>query len=132
MSVKTSIVVFILVISGFVGFLYFFKEKLMEGFNTQSRINFETLEKITPSQSPAGQVNLSYNCQPGSSAYEILEKENKVEYQGSSFGRMITSINGLSQGSGKYWLYSIDGKDATVSADAYLCQGSEKIEWELK
>lgn len=78
-------------------------------------------------------IVMEYDCQSGKSAFEVLEeKASDVEFKGSSFGRMVTGINGIKQGSGKYWLYFINGKDATVSADSYICIEEEKIKWELK
>lgn len=89
--------------------------------------------QVQPIVNSSDKKDVSYNCQSGKTAFEVLQaNNNQVKFQGSSFGRMITGINGVSQGGGKYWLYSIDGKDATVSADAYICQGNEKIQWELK
>ena len=76
---------------------------------------------------------ISYTCLKGKTAFESLtESGNKIEFQPSSLGKMITSINGVPQGDGKYWQYSIDNKYAEVGADAYQCQGGEIITWELK
>ena len=73
-----------------------------------------------------------YTCEVGKSAFEVLDERYNVVSSESSFGKLVTVINGVSQTNGKYWLYSIDGKEATVGASAYTCQGEERIEWELK
>jgi len=76
---------------------------------------------------------IDYPCLKGKTAFDSLtENGNKMEFQQSSLGKMITSINGIPQGDGKYWQYSIDNKYAEVGADAYQCQGGEIITWELK
>lgn len=81
---------------------------------------------------PVQNQKVSYKCEAGKNAFELLEANNQVDAQDSSFGKFITSINGQTMGGGKYWLYSAEGKDATVSASSYICQNNEEILWELK
>lgn len=75
----------------------------------------------------------SYGCQKGKTALEMLyQRTDFVETEDSTLGKFVTSIGNTPQGNGKYWLYSIDGKEATISASSYICQNQEKIRWELK
>lgn len=76
---------------------------------------------------------LNYPCEKGKSAFDLLLlKAQSVKFQDSSFGKMVTAINNTTQGNGKYWLYSINDKEATVGASEYKCTGEENIKWELK
>lgn len=76
---------------------------------------------------------VSYSCLKDKTAFDSLTLNgNTVEFQDSSYGKMITSINNVPQGNGKYWQYSINDQYAEVGADAYQCLGSETITWELK
>ncbi len=76
---------------------------------------------------------VQYRCQPDKTAFELLTENNhQVDFDESSFGKLITSIDGRAQSDGKYWLYSVDDKEATVGAEAYHCQSTEQIKWELK
>jgi hypothetical protein len=76
---------------------------------------------------------ISYPCLKDKTALDSLTANgNTMEFQQSSYGKMITSINGLTQSNGKYWQYSINNQSAQIGADAYKCQGSETITWELK
>ena len=84
-------------------------------------------EAIAPSP-----VSFSYTCQSGKNVYDVLTETANVESSDSSFGKMVTAINGKEQGGGKFWLYSIDNVEASVSASTYICQGSEQIRWVLK
>lgn len=87
---------------------------------------------IQYSPSPDNKEVFSYECEKGKSAFDVLDQKAEVEFSESSFGKLVTSINGKPQGDGKYWLYSVDGKEATVGATAYKCNGNEAIKWELK
>ncbi|MDD2224985.1 MAG: DUF4430 domain-containing protein [Candidatus Shapirobacteria bacterium] len=87
----------------------------------------------TPTTISQSTNKIGYPCLKGETAFSSLTVSgNKMEFQQSSLGKIITSINGIPQGEGKYWQYSIDDKYAEVGADAYQCQGGEIITWELK
>lgn len=80
----------------------------------------------------AAPETISYNCEAGKSALELLRKKvaDSLEVKTYSIGAMVESINGVKGGTGnKYWLYFVDGKSATVSADTYHCQDREPVEW---
>ena len=98
--------------------------------NSSVTSNFSTPTTISDSEL---NNKFNYPCLKGETAFSSLTiSGNKMEFQQSSLGKMITSINGVSQGNGKYWQYSIDDKYAEVGADIYQCQGGEIIIWELK
>jgi len=77
-------------------------------------------------------TKVEYECEKDKTAFELLEEKNQIQASESDFGKFVVTINGVEQGEGKYWLYSVDDKEATVSATGYVCQGQEKIKWELK
>lgn len=105
---------------------------LLTNKNLPNRQSFDTKLPVSQNaQFPSSQI--SYDCQSGKTAFDSLKENAKdVKFQGSTLGRFVTGINGIEQSNGKYWLYWVDGKEASISADAYLCQGGEKIEWVLK
>lgn len=125
MKTTNIYIIGVLVIALLLFLVFYFNQKPSPVSSPQPIVNSNQPKTALTSQ-------ISYNCQPGKTAFEVLQDKNQVQFQGSSFGRMITAINGKNQGQGKYWLYFIDGREASVSADAYLCQGSEQIQWELK
>lgn len=89
-------------------------------------------KSVVPEQPSVDKNVFNYKCEVGKSAFDVLNQKAKVEFSESSFGKLVTSIDGNSQGGGKYWLYSVDEKEATVGATAYICIGKEEIKWELK
>lgn len=74
----------------------------------------------------------AYACQKGKTPFDILADMAKVETQDSSLGQTVASINGSSQSGDKHWVYTVDNKEATISASLYICSGEEVIRWELK
>lgn len=95
-----------------------------------------TLPVQTPSQEATAsgiQTSFLYKCEQGKNAYDrLLETYPSIETEDTSFGKLVTSIAGVTQGNGKYWLYFVNDKEATVGAQAYICQNQEQIKWELR
>lgn len=53
-----------------------------------------------------------------------------VETQKYDFGTLVTSIGEFKGGTdGKYWLYSVNGQDATVGIDQYKLTGNELVQF---
>lgn len=75
---------------------------------------------------------IEFNCESGKSVFETLQDSHNIKFTESDLGNLVTSIDEVEQSDGKYWLYSINDKEATVGASTYICQDAEKITWELK
>jgi hypothetical protein len=91
-------------------------------------------ELLTATNEKSDQKNvITYTCLKNETALSALQKGNhQVETKQYSFGKTVISIDGKEQGNNKYWLFAINGQEATVGAEAYKCTGTEKITWELK
>ena len=101
--------------------------------NKNHIVNNSNLDSVLITATPAASNKVSYDCSKGKSVFELLKKTDpNVSYSKSNYGVFVTAINGIKQGNGRYWLFSVDGKEATVSADTYICQGNETVDWELK
>lgn len=86
-----------------------------------------------PQASQAVSSGVVYKCEIGKTAFDLLlEKYPETKFEEGSFGKFVTSIGGKEQGNGKFWLYSINEKEATIAASSYNCIESEDIIWELK
>ncbi len=118
------LIIFAVVLVLLFGGLYLFKTTQVKEVAFENELVAESPTKSTRS--------FGYECERGKTAFAILEEKSDVSFSESSFGKLVTAINGTSQNDGKYWLYSIDGKEATVGASTYECQGAEQILWELK
>ena len=94
--------------------------------------NTKALEEDIIRTSVVERVQFGYACEKDRNAFELLDEQAEIEFSDSSLGKLVTSINGETQRDNKYWLYSIDGQEATVGASNYTCYGEEQILWELK
>lgn len=103
-----------------------------------SSINYLKVKPSATANQPVEtkSTQVSYTCQAGKTAMDLLLASQKnVGYEGSEgsdLGVFVTEINDVKQGSGKYWLYSVNGQEATISASSYVCQANEEIKWELR
>jgi len=53
-----------------------------------------------------------------------------LEIKTESFGSYVDSLDGLKGGTdGKYWMYSVNGKEASVGADQYKLTEGDVAEW---
>lgn len=76
---------------------------------------------------------MQYVGAPGSTVLVQLQHTARILTKASSYGTMVTSINGLANGTnGKYWMYYVDGKQAAVGADAYVLRGGEQVTWKFE
>ena len=128
-----KIAVVVLVVGAYLGVSYLLQPELREVLRaTQPQTQNQASSGAAKTTEDANLV--SYNCEGGKTAFDGLVKETKenVETKDSSFGKMVNAINGIKGGTdNKYWIYFVDGKSATISADNYKCQGTEKVEWKF-
>ena len=91
-------------------------------------------EAAQPTPVSENPERVAYDCQPGQTVFDLLQKNaGGVEVKEYPFGNLVTTIKGLQGGTdGKFWTYFVDGQSATVSADSYQCQNSEKVEWKFE
>lgn len=95
--------------------------------------------KHTPSSStsPATSVpatpTVAYQGQDGKTALELLKQQKpSTVTKASSLGDYVVSIDGNDGGGNKYWLFYINGAEASVGAGAYVTKSSDSIEWRLQ
>ena len=62
-----------------------------------------------------------------STVFDALNQTHNVSYKEYSIGVFITSIDGISQDSEHSWLYFVNGKLPSISADNYVLNGNESV-----
>ena len=67
----------------------------------------------------------------GETAMDVLLKSEKVEVKKYSFGMMVESINDVKGSGENFWLYFVNGKEASVGASDYKVKPNDEIKWVL-
>lgn len=73
----------------------------------------------------------------GSTAYDAMvalskKKENKFSFHSKDYGDLgnfIDEINGVKGTPGKYWIYYINNKKATLGVSKYVLKAGDRISW---
>ena len=69
----------------------------------------------------------------GDTVLDLLIKTKNPEIKEYPFGKAVESIDGIKNGTDKkYWLYSVNGKEANVGAGDYKLTQDDKVVWERK
>lgn len=69
----------------------------------------------------------------GTTALDILTKSQKVIIKDTSLGKLVDSIDDVKNGTdNKYWIFYINGKQASIGADKYKLQNNDSIEWRFQ
>lgn len=96
--------------------------------NNSASTNTTTASTVNAEQSKV----ITYSGEDGKTVYDILKAKYSVDAKDSSSGVMVNSINGLAATTSEFWLYSVNGTDATVAADKYFTKADDQIKWEYK
>lgn len=76
-------------------------------------------------------TELHYNISatPNTTAFDVLDSVAEVAYDEYDYGKFITSINNVSQDEGHYWLFFINSNLPSISADSYVLQDGDHVEF---
>lgn len=69
-----------------------------------------------------------------STVLDLLRKVTDVVTEETQYGKMVVSINGVSQDKDKglWWTYTVNGKIAETGAETKLLHDGDVIQWSLK
>ncbi len=86
----------------------------------------------------AGTVQGSLPIQAGDTLYAAMlraQKTGTLSFVGKEYpglGYFVTTIGSLTEGSGKYLMYFVNGKDASVGISTYVPKNGDTIIWKLQ
>ena len=75
---------------------------------------------------------ITYEGEPGKTAFDILDSLCEVITQTSDFGEFVTSIDNIAADATNYWAFFVNGDYATVGASSYQTQEGDIITWQLE
>lgn len=61
--------------------------------------------------------------------FDLLRAHHEVDYRSSAMGVMVTAIDSVSNGSGYFWMYSVNDSMATVACDKYTTSAGDVVRW---
>ena len=81
----------------------------------------------------ASTKEVSYKGEEGKTALELLRQHATVVTKDSSYGPYVDSIGGVKGGTdGKYWMFYVNGQQATVGANDYVTKAGDTIQWKFE
>lgn len=76
---------------------------------------------------------ISYKGVEGKTALEILKDTHQVETQSyEGLGEIVIAIDGIKPDGSSYWIYYVNGEQATEGAGTYVTDNDETITWKLE
>jgi hypothetical protein len=66
-----------------------------------------------------------------SSVFEQTRVRWRVEYDSTAMGILVTAIDGVSQQKTAFWLYSVNGEPANISASEFTTDAGDTVRWQL-
>lgn len=108
-------------------------------FHKQGEQNQLVIPQALPSQSKAVHIQLTIDFGDHVSTYSAIESTTpldgllktgeRVETKAYDFGTMVTKIGDRGNVRDHAWLYFVNGKEASVSADRYNSSDGDMVEW---
>lgn len=69
----------------------------------------------------------------GETALQLLQRSSEVKVKEYSFGSLVESINGITNGTdSKNWVYAVNGQVASVGASEYILKPNDEIGWSFE
>ena len=75
---------------------------------------------------------ITLDTHSGKTVFELLQAQNIIQYEQTSQGIFIKSINGIENGGGKAWHYYINDKPANVACDKAVLFEGDVAQWRFE
>ncbi len=74
---------------------------------------------------------VQYIADGHSTAFAQLRESHKVDYDSSSMGIFVKSIDGIAQSKTNYWLYYVNDESQSEAASKYVPAEGDTVQWRL-
>ncbi|MCX6812821.1 MAG: DUF4430 domain-containing protein [Candidatus Berkelbacteria bacterium] len=114
------------------GILIVIAAAIWGGIYYKNKKNNENKKQATETTINNNAKVVEYDGEDGKTVFQILKDKYQVDSTDSSAGVLVNAIGSVKNTSTLFWLYSVNGVDATVSADHYFTKNDDKVKWEYK
>ena len=81
---------------------------------------------------PQDSVVIDLTGEDSVSVFELLRRNHNVDYKSTTMGVFISGIDGLKNGSGVYWIYSVNDTTPQVASDRVLTKSGDRVQWHFR
>ena len=81
---------------------------------------------------PADSVTIVLAGEEGRTVVDILALHHRTRILSGPRGVFVREVDDVANGGGYFWLYSVNGEMATVSADQYTTSTGDVIRWHFR
>lgn len=75
---------------------------------------------------------VSYSCEEGKTALDMLKVNAQIETADSEAGAFPITINGIPDTQDHFWMFYINGELAQSAPAQYTCKSGDKVEWRFE
>ncbi|MFH1373553.1 MAG: DUF4430 domain-containing protein [bacterium] len=64
--------------------------------------------------------------------FELLKQQHQVDFKSSALGVFVTAIDSVENGSGAYWIYTVNDSTPNVACDKFLTESGDVVKWHFR
>jgi len=93
----------------------------------------EEQEEVSKTEDqPADSLTIELVGEEGKTVVDILALRYRTRITSGPRGVFVREIDGVANGGGYFWLYSVNGEMATVASDQYTVSDGDIIRWHFR
>lgn len=92
----------------------------------------ETATDTTLVTEPQDSVVIDLTGEDSVSVFALLQRDHNVEYKSTAMGVFVTGIDGLKNGSGIYWIYTVNDTTPQSAGDRVLTKSGDRVQWHYR
>lgn len=136
---KNIIIALLLVVIFFMGTFYYLNFSKFENKIIKNDSKIETIKENAVTFTVLDRI-YQVSIKDGDTVYDVMNtlqssKENNFTFESKeypSMGIFINGINGMKGEANKYWIYSVNSVESSISVSKYILKNGDSILWEQK
>ena len=136
---KNTLIVLLLIAIFLIGAFHYLNFPKLEDKTIKENNKIEKIEEMAVTFTVLDRI-YQVSIKEGDTVYDLMNnlqsnKENNFTFESKeypSMGIFIDGINGIKGEPNKYWIYSVNGEEASVSVSKYILKNGDNVLWEQK